>query len=75
MAGFGFLFILFALFWLVLAIALPIWTYGDAQRNSPHSPLLWALVVFFGGLLGFLLYLIIGRTGRRGRPQPSRSQY
>ncbi|WP_227374780.1 PLDc N-terminal domain-containing protein [Haladaptatus halobius] len=47
--------------------------YNDAQENSPHSPVLWALVVFFGGLLGLLLYFIIGRTGRGRRP--SRAQY
>jgi hypothetical protein len=52
----------------VFGIVLPVWTYDDAKRNSPHSPLLWALVVFFGGLVGLLLYFIIGRGGGgRGR--------
>lgn len=51
----------------VFAVVLPVWTYSDAQRNSPHSPLLWALVVFFGGLLRLLLYFIIGRGGGGGR--------
>jgi hypothetical protein len=51
----------------VFAIVLPVWTYDDAKRNSPHSPLLWDLVVFSDGLLGLLLYFIIGRGGgRRG---------
>ena len=58
------------LFGFVLAIALPLWTYSDAQSNSSHSALLWALVVFFGGILGLILYFIIGRdrTGGRGSP-------
>ncbi|WP_267642501.1 PLDc N-terminal domain-containing protein [Haloarchaeobius amylolyticus] len=63
------LFVLFALAMFVLfAIVLPIWTYNDAQRNSSHSGLLWALVVFFGGIIGILLYFIIGRdqTGPGG---------
>lgn len=46
---------------LVLAIVLPLWVYSDAQTNSSQSPVLWALVAFFGGILGFLLYLILGR--------------
>ncbi|WP_232687183.1 PLDc N-terminal domain-containing protein [Halobacterium zhouii] len=61
MAAFAGLFALFALLWLVFAIVLPLWVYSDAQRNSTDSPVLWALVAFFGGVLGFLLYLIIGR--------------
>ncbi|WP_227353345.1 PLDc N-terminal domain-containing protein [Haladaptatus salinisoli] len=72
MAGEGLL-LLFALLFFALAIILPFWVYSDAQKNSPHSPVLWALVVFFGGLLGLLLYFIIGRTGRGGRP--TRAQY
>jgi hypothetical protein len=67
MAAEGALFVVFALFLLVLSIALPIWTYSDAQRNSPHSAVLWALVVFFGGPLGILLYFIIGRQAGGGR--------
>jgi glucose uptake protein GlcU len=52
----------------VFGIVLPVWTYRDAERNSSHSALLWALVVFFGGILGLILYFIVGRDGggRRG---------
>jgi hypothetical protein len=61
-AAFAGFFLLFALGAFVLfGIVLPLWTYSDAQRNSPQNPVLWALVVFFGGLLGFLLYFLIGR--------------
>jgi hypothetical protein len=55
----------FVLF-VVFAIAIPLWVYSDAQRNSPHSAVLWALVAFFGGLLGVLLYFLIGRDTTRG---------
>lgn len=68
MAGEGFALLAFLIF-LVVAIVLPVWTYSDAQDNSPHSPILWSLVVFFGGLLGLLLYFIIGRnTSTGGNP-------
>jgi RsiW-degrading membrane proteinase PrsW (M82 family) len=62
-------FIILVLF--VVQIAALIWVYSDAQTNSPHSAVLWTLVVFFGGILGLLLYLIIGRggTGRRSGHQ------
>ncbi len=54
----------------VFAIVLPLWVYGDAQRNSPQSAFLWALVVFFGGIIGLLLYFLLGRDTRRGgRPR------
>jgi len=68
MAGVGFAGFIFVLF-LVMAIVLPIWVYSDAQENSPHSAVLWALVTFFGGIVGLLLYVILGRKpgGRGGR--------
>lgn len=62
MAAFAGLFLVFLMLWLVFAIVLPLWVHSDAQKNSDDSPLLWALVAFFGGILGFLLYLIIGRN-------------
>lgn len=71
MAG-GSLFALIALIFFVIAIVMPFWVYSDAKRNSPHSPVLWALVVFFGGFLGLLLYFILGRTGRGGGPTRTR---
>lgn len=68
MPGGGFVFVIALLLFALFAIVIPLWVYSDAQRNSSHSALLWALVAFFGGLLGLLLYLLIGRnrTGGRG---------
>lgn len=74
MAGIGFAFVIVALLMLVLSIVIPLWVYSDAQRNSSDSALLWALVVFFGNLLGLLLYLLIGRDGAGGQGGP-RSQF
>jgi len=74
MAGIGFAFVIVALLMLVLSIVIPLWVYSDAQRNSSDSALLWALVVFFGNLLGLLLYLLIGRDGAGGQGSP-RSQF
>jgi len=64
MAGAGVGGLVFLLF-LVMAIVLPIWVYSDAQSNSPHSAVLWALVAFFGGIVGLLLYVILGRDTTR----------
>jgi len=74
MAGLGFAFVIVALLMLVLSIVIPLWVYSDAQRNSSDSALLWALVVFFGNLLGLLLYLLIGRDGTGGQGG-TRSQF
>lgn len=52
------LFVLAAL----VAIAIPLWVYSDAKQHSDQSPLLWALVAFFGGILGLLLYFLLGRN-------------
>ncbi|WP_435317458.1 PLDc N-terminal domain-containing protein [Haloarchaeobius sp. TZWSO28] len=66
MAGEAIALLIAFLSFLVFAIVLPLWTYNDAQKNSSHSPFLWALVVFFGALLGLLLYFIVGRDQKGG---------
>jgi uncharacterized membrane protein YhaH (DUF805 family) len=60
-AGAAGAFFLFAFLLFVIGIALTIWTYSDAQRNSSHPPFLWAVVVFLAPLLGVVLYLLVGR--------------
>lgn len=49
------------MFGVLLSILLTIWVYVDAQAHSRHPAILWALITFFGGIIGLLLYLIIGR--------------
>lgn len=46
---------------LILTVGITVLIYLDAKNNSPHPPFLWALVVFFGGLIGVLVYLLVGR--------------
>lgn len=76
MAGEGFVLLVGLVLFVLFTIVLPLWTYSDAQRNSPHSPFLWALVVFLGGLLGIVLYLVVGRTGGSGgRRSAHQSRY
>ena len=57
---------IFYLLMLIIKIAIVFWVYTDAEENSPHSAVLWALVAFFGGLIGLLLYFILGRKTDRG---------
>jgi heme/copper-type cytochrome/quinol oxidase subunit 2 len=68
----GLVLLLALVLFVVFAIVIPVWVYHDAQKNSPHSGMLWALVAFFGGLLGVLLYFIIGRDTRRRPTSTSR---
>jgi len=42
-----------------------IWVFLDASVNSSQSAFLWGLVAFFGGILGVLLYALLGRDGKR----------
>jgi uncharacterized membrane protein HdeD (DUF308 family) len=58
------LFVLFGLLLLVVGIALIVWTYQDAQKNSSHPAFLWAIVVFLAPLLGIVLYVLLGRDER-----------
>lgn len=41
-----------------------LWAYVDAKKNSSQSAFLWSLVVFFGGVLGILLYFLLGRDAK-----------
>ncbi|SEG64040.1 PLDc N-terminal domain-containing protein [Halobellus limi] len=58
------LFVFFGLLLLIVGVVLVVWTYRDAQQNSSQSASLWAIVVFLAPLLGFVLYLLLGRDKR-----------
>lgn len=51
--------------WVVLLgvawFCMSLWVAHDASKNSKHSSFLWGLAVFVGGLLGLILYFILGR--------------
>ncbi|WP_123534691.1 PLDc N-terminal domain-containing protein [Halosimplex salinum] len=53
--------LLFGLLLFAIGIALIVWTYNDAQKNSSHPAFLWAIVVFLAPLLGLVLYFLLGR--------------
>jgi len=58
------LFIILVLILLLLVavfLALPVWTFFDAQKNSTTSPPLWALLVFLVPVVGLILYFLLGR--------------
>jgi len=52
-------FVLLSLASLVVSIYMVYWTYKDASRRGMDSPELWAIIVLFGNLVGFVLYLIV----------------
>jgi bacteriorhodopsin len=62
--------VLWLLFMLIF-LAMVVWTYSDAKQNSSHPAFLWAIVVFLAPLLGLVLYFLLGRDqqggGRGGR--------
>jgi xanthine/uracil permease len=61
-----------ALLWgfLVLLLAVSVVVYVDARVNSSRSAFLWALAVLFGGPLGIVLYLLLGRDDVDQDPVP-----
>jgi apolipoprotein N-acyltransferase len=59
------------LIFLLIFLAVTYWVYQDAQKNSQHSAVLWALVVFLAPLLGLVLYFLLGRNGAGGRGHSS----
>ncbi len=47
-----------AFFFLILWIAVIVWVYKDAERRG-MSGLLWSLLVFFGHIIGLVVFLIV----------------
>jgi hypothetical protein len=52
-------FVLLSLISLVVSIYMVYWTYNDATSRGMDNPELWALIVFFGNLIGFVAYLVV----------------
>ena len=63
---------------LLVHLLVALLVYQDARSNSPHSAVLWGLVVLFAGfVLGTLLYVLLGRdrsTSSVRRRSSSRSE-
>ena len=51
--------------WGVFIIA-AIWVYKDAQKNNVDNPILWAVVTFFLGIIGLVLYFVIAKNQNSG---------
>jgi hypothetical protein len=60
--GFGIVLLIIALISLVsflVWIFVAIWVHRDAQRRGMDNGALWAVLVFFLGLIGLIIYLVI----------------
>lgn len=61
---------------LILGLVGVVWVFVDASENSSRSAVLWGLVALIGGLLGVLIYVLVGRDEKSAddgtRPEPDR---
>ena len=55
---FGF-FLVIGLVTTAVTIYATYWTYKDASNRRMDSPELWAIIVFFGSVPGFIAYLLV----------------
>ena len=51
-------------FGMTFSIVSTIWAVNDCRARRVDNPIPWALVVFFGGLPGLIIYLIIRPEGK-----------
>ncbi|MHA1275193.1 MAG: PLDc N-terminal domain-containing protein [Promethearchaeota archaeon] len=49
---------IFMIVWFIINILILIWVYKDAKERD-MSPILWVIVVFFCGICGLIIYLIV----------------
>ncbi len=62
MAGMLWLFLLIPL---LIRIILAYWVYTDAVSRDDKDAVIWLLIVLLLGLIGFIIYILIGR--KKGR--------
>jgi apolipoprotein N-acyltransferase len=57
----------------VIEVALTWWVYNDAKKRGNPNAILWAVVTFFLGLIGLLIYILVGRNQgtAMGGPPPT----
>lgn len=53
--------------WFVIAILIAVWVYRDANSRG-MSGALWVIIVFFLGLIGLIVYLIVRSDRPVGMP-------
>lgn len=64
-ASFGFIWIFACLIMIVsygVLFAISYIVYRDAKKNNIDNPILWGLLTFFTGLIGIVLYFLIGKN-------------
>ena len=44
---------------LAISIGLTIFVYTDAKKRGMSNPILWAVLTFFTGLIGLIVYLLV----------------
>ncbi len=59
------------LFGLAIAVGIAYWVYNDAKKRGNPNAMIWAIVGFFLGLIGLLLYVLIGRNQGTSTPPPA----
>lgn len=47
---------------MLIPIALSIYIYKDAEKSGVENPILWALIAFCFGIIGILLYFLVGKN-------------
>jgi glucan phosphoethanolaminetransferase (alkaline phosphatase superfamily) len=47
---------------MLIPLAIAFVVYKDAVKKGVDNPMLWAIIVFFTGLLGLLIYLLVARN-------------
>ena len=55
----------------IIWLAVAYWAYGDAKRKCMDSPIVWALVVFFLGLIGLIIYFVVRKDKCQKNQPPS----
>ena len=52
----------------IVWLAVAYWTYKDAKKRGLEHPVLWGVVVFFAGLIGILIYLVLRNNIKPNNP-------
>jgi hypothetical protein len=56
---------------LAIYVAIAYWIYTDAKKRGNPNAVIWAIVGFVLGLIGLLLYVLIGRNQGTSAPPPA----
>ncbi|RLF50862.1 MAG: hypothetical protein DRN19_03785 [Thermoplasmata archaeon] len=51
--------------WFIIWLLIGLWAYKDAKSRGDEHAILWFLVVFLLGLIGLIIYLVVGRKERK----------